>query len=302
VLLNDAPNVECRIGDRFGSVEGLDFDLIVSNPPFVISPDRASLYRDSGLGADRVSQLVVQEAAAHLRPGGTAHILMSWIHTPDGDWSAPLRAWVAGSGCDAWFIRHASYDPLAYAIWWNQRLALENQMTRYMDAIDRWVRYYEHSGITAMGYGATILRRRTADHYRVRVDDAPQGGIRAGAADDLEHLFEVEDRLDELDDAALLEHVISVAPAHRLEQMLQWRNGAFRTVDATLVREGGLQPRAEVDAPMAVLLTMIDGQRTMAEVIDETARVINAPTWETFRADTLVVMRELIAHGFLQLD
>ena len=55
-LLNDLSNVECRIGDRFEPVHGLDFDLIVSNPPFVISPDRATLYRDSGLGGDRVSQ------------------------------------------------------------------------------------------------------------------------------------------------------------------------------------------------------------------------------------------------------
>ena len=67
-LLNDAGNVECRVGSLFEPVEDLDFDLIVCNPPFVISPDRATLYRDSGLGADRVSQLVVQEAARHLAP------------------------------------------------------------------------------------------------------------------------------------------------------------------------------------------------------------------------------------------
>jgi methylase of polypeptide subunit release factors len=300
-LLNGMPNVECRQGDRFGSVAGLDFDLIVTNPPFVISPDRATLYRDSGLGADRVSQIIVQEAALHLRPEGTAHILMSWIHTPDGDWSQPLRAWVADSGCDAWFIRQASYDPLAYAIWWNQRLALDSKMTRYIDAVDRWLRYYEQLGITAMGYGATLLRRRQAERHRVRLDDAPQGGIGPGAADDLAHLWEVEDYLDDVDDAKLLQHRIGVAPGHRMEQTLQWRNGAFRTVDATLVREQGLQPRAEVDAPMAVLLTHIDGERTIAEVIEQTASVINAPSWDTFRADTLVVMRELILHGFLQL-
>src|SRR4030081_1038241 len=40
-LLNGAPNVECRQGDRFAAVEGLTFDLIASNPPFVVSPDRA---------------------------------------------------------------------------------------------------------------------------------------------------------------------------------------------------------------------------------------------------------------------
>ena len=74
---------------------GLDFDLIVCNPPFVISPDRATLYRDSGLGATVSRSGWCKKRRAHLRPAGTAHILMSWIHDADGDWSEPLRAWVA---------------------------------------------------------------------------------------------------------------------------------------------------------------------------------------------------------------
>lgn len=52
--LNGASNIDCRVGDRFGPVEGDEFDLIVSNPPFVISPDRSLLYRDSGLPLDGV--------------------------------------------------------------------------------------------------------------------------------------------------------------------------------------------------------------------------------------------------------
>ena len=38
--LNGISNVEFIEGDLFGSLEGEKFDLVVSNPPFVISPEQ----------------------------------------------------------------------------------------------------------------------------------------------------------------------------------------------------------------------------------------------------------------------
>ena len=101
---------------------------------------------------------------AFCRTGGFAHILVSWIHARDNDdWQAPLRALVAESAadqCDAWLFRKGSYDPLAYAVMWNQRLAMANQMPKYVAAVDRWTRYFQHLGVPALGYGAVWLRRR----------------------------------------------------------------------------------------------------------------------------------------------
>ena len=53
--LNGIENVEFRTGSFFEPVEGETFGLVVSNPPYVISPESAYLFRDSGLGRDRVS-------------------------------------------------------------------------------------------------------------------------------------------------------------------------------------------------------------------------------------------------------
>jgi SAM-dependent methyltransferase len=301
-LLNGAPNVECRQGDQFAAVDGLAFDLIVSNPPFVISPDRAFVYRDSGVAGDGVSRHIVEQAARFLAPGGLASLLVSWIHPAnDDDWSAPLREWVAGDGCDAWFLRKGSYDPLAYAVMWNERLAHANQMQRYLDAIDRWTRYFERLGIGAMGYGAVLLRRR-AGTPRHRADELPDTGAGPELATELARLWDAEDALAAMYDASLLEHTLALAPEHRLEQVLRWHEGSFRTVEATLIRERGLRPQAEVDAPLAALLAHIDGSRSIAEVLDRTAEAI-APTQPVaaFRAQSLRAIRELLAHGFLVL-
>ncbi len=303
-LLNGANAIEVRTGDTFAAVEGEAFDLIVCNPPFVISPDRAYTYRDSGLSGDDVSHALVRDAPRFLRPGGFAHILVSWIHARDNDdWRAPLRAWVAESAadpCDAWLFRKGSYDPLAYAVMWNQRLAMANQMPKYVAAVDRWTRYFQHLGVPALGYGAVWLRRRDTPRSRVRTDELPESALGTDAADELVRLLEVDDRLEHLSDAALLEHVVSVPHDQRLEQVMRWSDGAFRTVDASLVRERGLKPRADVDPPLTAVLAGVDGKRTIGQVLEQAAHALGGNA-ESVAAQALPAVRELLSHGFLTL-
>jgi len=85
VLLNGVENVELRAGSFFEPVAGERFELVTSNPPYVISPESAYLFRDSGLEGDSVSRDVVRTAPAHLEEGGFATILVSWIHKPGED-------------------------------------------------------------------------------------------------------------------------------------------------------------------------------------------------------------------------
>ena len=54
--LNGADNVELRLGSFLEPVAGERFGLVVSNPPFAISPENDLVFRDSGLGRDRVSE------------------------------------------------------------------------------------------------------------------------------------------------------------------------------------------------------------------------------------------------------
>lgn len=87
--LNQLGNVLPQEGSWFGPVQGSTFDAIVSNPPYVISPDAAYTYRDAGLARDTVSRMVVTEAARHLPPGGIATVLCKWAH--DDSWADPLN-------------------------------------------------------------------------------------------------------------------------------------------------------------------------------------------------------------------
>ncbi len=75
-------SVEDRTGSLYEPVAGERFDLIVTNPPFVVSPatDERLVYRDSGLPGDEMVRRVVTGATEHLAPGGRAQVLANWVH------------------------------------------------------------------------------------------------------------------------------------------------------------------------------------------------------------------------------
>src|SRR5262249_5156058 len=68
-LLNNAV-IDFREGNLFEPVDGERFDLIVANPPYVISPEHDITYRDAGLPGDSFSELIVRKLPAYLEPGG----------------------------------------------------------------------------------------------------------------------------------------------------------------------------------------------------------------------------------------
>ena len=111
--LNGITNIDFREGSWLEPVGGERFDLIVSNPPYVVSPDNEFLYRDGDLAADAVTQLLLSEVPAHLEEGGFAHVMGNWAHGRDEDWRAPVEAWLAGSGCDALLLKYATVEPVA---------------------------------------------------------------------------------------------------------------------------------------------------------------------------------------------
>jgi hypothetical protein len=61
--LNGVGNVELELGSFFEPVRGRRFDLVLANPPFVISPDLEIMFRDSGLPGDTVSREVIFQSS-----------------------------------------------------------------------------------------------------------------------------------------------------------------------------------------------------------------------------------------------
>jgi methylase of polypeptide subunit release factors len=243
--LNDVGNVELREGSFFEPVAGERFDVIATNPPWVVSPDSAFMYRDTAYGRDEVSKLFVQTLPEHLTDGGIATTLACWLHADDEDWSAPVRDWLAGRGCDAVVVRYASDDPISYANNWCE----ENT--------EPWIAHYRREGLERFATGAVVLRRSGRERVvALDADDAPAGS----GSDQLMRIFAALDFDGDLSDERL-----ALAP-HRLHEQLAWTSAGYVPEHLGLSLDDGLGIEARVEPDALTALFALDGSRPLREL------------------------------------
>ena len=274
--LNEITNVELREGDLFGPVTGERFDLIVSNPPFVVSPDSELVFRDSHLPGHEISRVVVAEAQEQLEDLGCATILCSWISPKDAHWSTPLREWVV-AGSDALLLQFTSVTPLEYAGTWT-------------DEIDRWLDYYRQEGIEQISTGAAILRRRGSGGKVVayQANSAPREHV----GDQFLRILDAQDA----DDPALLAGRFRLVD-HELRQQAAYRAGAY-AVGLTGVEIPGSPLNVRVEPDAIHVLPRLDGTATLSEAIDRAASETGLDRDRIERA-ALTTTRRLYERGFL---
>ena len=293
--LNEVATIETRIGDLLEPVGAERFGVIVSNPPYVVSPETELVFRHSAMGRDELSRRVIRDAAAHLEDGGIAQVLCNWIQRPGERWQAALEEWVAGTGCDAVLLLHGIEDPFAYAVRWNLRAQQVTPAT-HGATLDRWLEYYRAERIEAIASGGVILRRRDGENWvhSLELHDASRGP--AGAQ--IDAIIAGRDYLAGLtDDRAMLEAAIVVDAPHRLDQALVSREGSYIVESASLVLEEGLGNRLLVEPDLIPVLIRLDGTQTLGEIVDEVVEGTGAHRGQ-LTARVLRFARALLEGGY----
>jgi len=294
--LNGAENVELREGSFFEPVRGSRFGLVLCNPPYVISPESEFLFRDSGMSGDTVSREVIRQVPDALEEGAFGQMLVSWVVQPEGDWSAPLRSWVKGSGCDAWLLHHGSDDPIAHTAKWLRHEA-GTDLDAYATAAERWIAYLDRLGIEQIAVGAVILRRRNGTNW-VRADELPSDRLRP-AGDHILRVFAANDLLAGLPEPGrLLDERLVLAGQASLEQHAVYRDREWRVEEISLSLQDGLGFRASVDPIVGAMLTLLDGRRTLAGVAADLAQS-EGTSPEGVAQALLPVAGEMLGAGFL---
>ncbi|MEZ5096284.1 MAG: methyltransferase [Nocardioides sp.] len=163
VALNDVAGVDVRDGSFLEPVAGERFDLIATNPPFVISPGTGErlVYRDSGLPGDRAVELIVRAAPDHLTDGGWCQVLANWIVPADGTWDERLATWLDGR-CDALVVQREVLDPAEYVELWLTDSG-HHGSPDYAARYDTWLSWLDRHGVAGVGFGWLNLRRRPGD-------------------------------------------------------------------------------------------------------------------------------------------
>ncbi len=148
-------HIEFRQGNFLEPVRGERFDLVVSNPPYVLSPEDAYVFRDADVRGDVMCRGLIVDIAGHLTDGGLATVMVSWPQRGD-EAPAPQR-WLADAGADGVVMVLAVHDALDAAMLWNTPYVADgDEFTRRVEA---WRDYFAAEDIPAIGHGVVAMRR-----------------------------------------------------------------------------------------------------------------------------------------------
>jgi len=293
--LNGLHNIEFLKGDLYEPVQGKKFDLILSNPPFVISPESGHSYMNSGMESDRFAQKLVSKAPEHLAEGGYFQMIFNWVHISGQKWQERLRQWVVGTGCDTWVMLRHTRSSSAYAMnWIKDNYPSGGMAERY----DQWMAYFEREGIHGVSSGFLFMRRRRAARNWFRADEWKEA-IQHPVGDDILRGFAAQDFLVKMSrDRDLIDARLTAAPGVRLEQQSEPSGGGWRVVSARLRKVEGLTYTSAVNPPLANLIAGCDGHRSLKELLSALA-ASQKTTLDSILPAYLGVVRQLIARGML---
>ena len=301
---SDAGHLELLHGSLLEPVAGRRFDLIASNPPFVLTPPavrEAGLplmeYRDAG---GPILPALVAGLGEHLEPGASAVMLGNWEHRGAGSWRDAVAAWLP-EGLDAWILERELQDPVEYATMWlrDGGLTPERDLQAFDSALEAWIDDFEARDVRGVGFGYLIVHRPRCPREPWRlleeVTTSGQGVLGPHVAE----VLEVRERLAGLDDEAVADLCPLLASDVTEERHLI--PGAAEPTVILLRQGGGLGRTLQASTAVAALAGVADGELSVGQVASAVAALseLNAADAAALRAEMVEAARHLLAMGFL---
>ena len=302
---SDPGRLELLRGSLLEPVAGRRFDLIASNPPFVLTPPavrEAGLplmeYRDAG---GPILPGLVTGLGEHLEPGATAVMLGNWEHRGTASWREVVAAWIP-EGLDAWILERELQDPVEYATMWlrDGGLTPERDPEAFDAALEAWIDDFEARDVRGVGFGYLIVHRprRPREPWRLleEVTTSGQGVLGPHIAE----VLEVRERLAGLDDDAVADLCPLLAPDVTEERHLI--PGAAEPTVILLRQGGGLGRTLQASTAVAALAGVADGELSVGQVASAVAALseLNAADALALRAEMVEATRHLLTTGFLR--
>jgi methylase of polypeptide subunit release factors len=282
-------------GDLFEPIAGRRFDLVVSNPPFVVGPGTMThTYRDSGRVGDRMGAELAAAAPDLLTEGGTMQYLANWLHVAGEDWGERVAAWFSGTGLDAWVIQREVAEPMEYVNLWLADAA-EGPDPQRMAA---WLDWFEAHKVEAIGFGIVNLRRNGNDRPAVRVEDLRQA-VKPPLGAQVAAWFDRQDWLRARDDDGLLDARYRTAPGLQLRQEATIGDEGWAVDRQVLVMPHGLRWSEEIDPLVLALVSGADGRVPLRDQLAVLAVAHDVPEADLAEAAAPIVAH-LVERGLIE--
>lgn len=285
---------DLRLGSLYEPVAGERFDLILTNPPYVISPpspDRL-VYRDAGLEADDLMREVVSGATAHLADDGLLVVLGNWPISAE-PWQDRVTDWIEPTGCDALVLQRERLDAYEYVELWLADAGLLGT-SEYRERYVEWLDYFDSAGIEAVGLGWLALHNAGRERPEMRIEDWPHvvhqpvGGAFADFFDAIAPA--------RLADPEFLATRWYTPPG--LVQETVGDPGAAHPQHVVLRQRYGLGRAVAADTALAAIVGACDGELPLGALVDAVATLLETDA-DTLRTEVVPRLRSLVLDGYL---
>jgi len=290
--LNDV-EVELIQGDLFEPVRGRRFDAVISNPPFVITPESAagtSTYREAGRAGDDLCAAICHALPDHLTEPGHAVMLANWEHRGDQPWEERVTDWMGTLSGLA--IQRTVTTPALYARTWLTDEGIPPQAPGHAERVWEWLDDFDSRDVTAIGFGYLILHAAENPHHLTL--DTP-GAMVEGAREWVGVVVNDMSVLD-LSSSDLAERAI--APVNALEKRYHAPGGEDPWL-IMLASTAGPSIDIRLTTEAAAIIGASDGELTIAQLAAAVASLMDT-TAEAVWSAAEGPIRECIRHGLVE--
>ena len=289
---------DLRFGSLYEPVAGEQYDLISTNPPYVMSPPRGDAerltYREGAWRSDGLVERVVRDGVGHLAEGGVLQVLANWAHVRGQDWTERLGGWLTGTGADAHVVQREVLDVHEYIELWLADAGLAGSpdyRRRYLE----WLDYFDDLEVEAVGMGWLTLQRLYRDQPWLRFEDWPYP-VEQPVAPALEAELAAVRLERRLTDADVLGRRWVLA-----SDVVEETSGVPGQADPqhlVLRQQRGFRRAVEPGTALAGVLGACDGELPLATLVDSVAGLLEVDAAD-LRAELLPRVRALVVDGFL---
>ncbi len=295
--------IEFRLGNLFDAVGDEEFDLILSNPPFVVTPRESPAvvryeYRDAGLAGDALAEAVISEGPRHLAVDGTMVCLANWEYLWGHSGLERARAWIADrapEGCTAWIIERDKLNTVQYAETWIRDGRTLPGSSEFDELMNAWLHDFEVRRVVAIGLGSVRVQRDGSPGVHVRAESAT-GALGARSAPELTRCFETGTRAGAMEPGAVLDTRWVRAPGVR--EIREHAPGAEHPSAIALHVDTPIARAVNADTLLAATVGVCDGDLNLRQICEALAGILEVDA-DALEDALIPEVRELAWLGML---
>ena len=297
--LNGVSNIEFREGSAFEPVHDEQFDLILANPPFFVTPTVRRIYSDNSMKLDGFCRTLVRQAPAHLNENGYCQMLVEWVQLKGQSWRDRVEEWFGGLGCDAWVLVDYMRLSMDYAL-----IRLQEDRDEMADPaaqaalINSWRQYFEDHNVEAICGGIIVLRRRQGRNW-IRMEELKSMPSRP-FGEFMRRIFEIRDYLESHSEEELLDTRPFLPASAQLHKQFAASSDGWKLTAVELQPGEGLPYSLALQPQVADFVSLCDGKRTLREIADQTAAAVSVEA-AIVRRESCNIIRRVADRGMILL-